>query len=137
MRCEFTSQLVGEFIRGVSVELDEEIPALSMVKMENEKLKKVEVLKHFTYQNMIMSSRMKVAEYRGKEIVTEIFKALSSPTGHMLLPDDFREVHGYIQGIEGKMRSICDFIAGMTDRYALEFYGRLTSENAQSVFKPL
>jgi dGTPase len=56
----------------------------------------------------------------------------------MLLPDDFREIHGNLKGIEEKMRATCDFIAGMTDRYALEFYARLTSsENAQSVFKPL
>jgi dGTPase len=75
MRTEFTSQLVGEFVRGVSAELDEDIPALSTARIDEEKLKKVEVLKHFTYQNMIMSPRMKVAEYRGKEIVIEIFKA--------------------------------------------------------------
>lgn len=34
-------------------------------------------------------------------------------------------------------RVICDFIAGMTDRYAMEFYGRLFSENPQTIFKPL
>ena len=34
-------------------------------------------------------------------------------------------------------RTICDFIAAMTDRYALEFFGRLYSEGAQTIFKPL
>ena len=29
------------------------------------------------------------------------------------------------------------FIAGMTDRYAVEFYGRLNSDTPQTVFKPL
>jgi dGTPase len=137
IRVDFTSQLVGEFIRGVDADVDEETPPLSSAKLDREKEEKVEVLKHFTYQNMIMSSRMKVTEYRGQEIVTAIFKALSGTKGHMLLPNDFREIHERVRGKEAQMRTICDFIAGMTDRYALEFYGRLTSENAQTIFKPL
>jgi dGTPase len=32
-------------------------------------------------------------------------------------------------------RTICDFIASMADNYCIEFYGRLTSENPQSIFK--
>jgi dGTPase len=31
---------------------------------------------------------------------------------------------------------ICDFIAGMTDAYAIDFYARLKSENARTIFKP-
>jgi dGTPase len=38
------------------------------------------------------------------------------------------------------MRTICDFVAGMTDRYAMEFYARLrgrrASDNAQAVLTP-
>jgi dGTPase len=36
-----------------------------------------------------------------------------------------------------KRRVICDFIAGMTDRYAVQFYGRLFGTNPESVFSPL
>jgi dGTPase len=39
--------------------------------------------------------------------------------------------------LDGQMRSVCDFVAGMTDRYAMEFYGRLHSDSAQSMFKPI
>jgi dGTPase len=34
-------------------------------------------------------------------------------------------------------RVICDFIAGMTDRYAVQFYGRLFGTNPESIFAPL
>ncbi len=34
------------------------------------------------------------------------------------------------------MRVICDFVAGMTDRYAAEFYERLYGGN-QTIFKPI
>lgn len=33
-------------------------------------------------------------------------------------------------------RVICDFIAGMTDSYAMKFYARLKSENPETIFKP-
>jgi dGTP triphosphohydrolase len=32
-------------------------------------------------------------------------------------------------------RTICDFIASITDSHCIEFFGRLTSENPQSIFK--
>jgi dGTPase len=34
-----------------------------------------------------------------------------------------------------RLRCIGDFIAGMTDRYAVEFYQRLTSGPSVSIFK--
>ena len=33
-------------------------------------------------------------------------------------------------------RAICDFVAGMTDRYASEYYARLTGNQVVSCFKP-
>ncbi|WP_421579174.1 hypothetical protein [Shinella sp. M31] len=36
-----------------------------------------------------------------------------------------------------KKRTICDFIAGMTDRYAVEFYSRLFGANGMTMHKPL
>jgi len=34
-------------------------------------------------------------------------------------------------------RIICDYVAGMTDRYAMEFWARLNSDSAESMFKPI
>lgn len=80
-----------------------------------------------------------MVQYRGLEIVKAIFDALANENGrgYLLLPDDFREVYQKVREPHHKKRVICDFIAGMTDRYAVEFYGRLKSENAQTIFKPL
>ena len=49
--------------------------------------------------------------------------------GHVAAKDHFTE-------IQEKYRCICDFISGMTDKYAIEFYGRLKSENPETIFKP-
>lgn len=136
LRTYLTSHLVGYYVRKVEIELNEEVPAISKVFLPEETLKQVEVLKRFTYEAMIMSPRLKVSEYRGYEVVSAIFKALTEDDiGLSLLPNDFRRLIKKFAD-EDKKRAVCDFIAGMTDRYAVEFYGRLKSENSQTIFKP-
>jgi len=82
-----------------------------------------------------MSPRLKIVEYRGKEIVRELFNILMEG-GIDLLPPDYGILYASVAEDE-KQRVICDFIAGMTDRYAVEFYGRLRSVEPQTIFKPL
>lgn len=97
----------------------------------------MELLKHLTYELVVQAPSLPTVEYRGQEIVTEVFKALSGKGGERLLPDDYKT---FIAGLSDELerdRTICDFVAGMTDRYAIEFYGRLRSESAQTIFKPL
>lgn len=136
LRNAFTSELVNSAIEGVTFSLNEENPALSLVDLELHTKIRVEVLKNFTYESQILSPRLKVAEYRGKEIVRTIFEALSRNGGSALLPSDYQSIHSHFPDNADKMRCICDFIAGMTDKYAIEFYGRLKSENPETIFKP-
>jgi dGTPase len=137
LRTAFTSELVGKFIDGIEVIHNDEIPALSVVRLRRPVLETVEVLKHFTFSSLIMSPRLKVTAFRGLEIVKALFKALTNRDGEgeRLLPDDVLSVFSEIRD-EDRDRVICDFIAGMTDRYAIEFYGRLTSERPETIFKP-
>lgn len=137
LRNHLTSQLVNRFIEGIRFEGNEKYPAQSKVFLETEIKVEVEVLKKFTYISQVLSPRLKVAEFRGREIVYEIFQAMSNKKkrGFELLPDDYR--HSYETSGTDKKRIICDFIAGMTDRYAIEFYGRLKSENPETIFKPI
>jgi dGTPase len=82
---------------------------------------------------------VKVSEFRGKEIVREIFRAIhETSNGYKLMPDDFKKMYEELPECHSyRRRVVVDFIAGMTDRYAIEFYGRLRSENPQTIFKPL
>lgn len=138
VRTQFTADLVGQFIGGVSAVEDYENPQLSKIVVDPEILLKIEVLKNYTYEATIFSSKVKISEYRGKEIVEGIFKALSEPRGDLLLPDDVLKLVKASDGnVQRRMRIISDYIAGMTDRYAVEFYARLYSDGGQSMFKPL
>ncbi len=136
-RNDFTSRLIDEFINGVEL-IPDDIPALSEVRLKQNVRKKVEALKNFVYVSLIESSRLRIPAFRGKEIVEEIFKFISSDDGFKLLPDDYKNMYRTIpSGDKYRNRIICDFIAGMTDRYAIEFYGRLKSENPETIFKPI
>lgn len=145
-RTDFTSKLVNMAIQGVELaDFNEQTPALSTIRMAADRLQQVEVLKRLTYELIIRSPTIAVVNMRGREIVSTIFEKLSQDGGHSLLPDDHRWLHARIdqtvsdsaqRRIQQK-RLICDFVSGMTDRYAVEFYGRLMSERPETIFKPL
>lgn len=134
-RGRLTSDLVGKSIRGISVDVAKDIK-FSKLSIERSIRIKIETLKHLNYELTIMSPRLKLVEYRGFEIVTFLFEALSGKSGHLLLPVDVQEMYLRLKSKAEKMRLICDFIAGMTDHYAIEFYDRLKGSGT-SFFKPL
>lgn len=135
-RTAFTSELVQTFIQGVEVQPHPQFPQLHTVRLEEKIFVVVEVLKNITYEAVIRAPALQVVEYRGKDIIKKLFGAINEKGGERLLPPDFREV--YRNGDElNRCRTICDFIAGMTDRYAIEFYSRLFGANGMTMHKPL
>nr|WP_321981013.1 anti-phage deoxyguanosine triphosphatase [uncultured Cohaesibacter sp.] len=136
-RMQLSSELVHEFINDVTLSINAEFPALSIAKLDQETRVKVEILKQYTYLSTIHSNRVKLGEYRGTELVSDIFDALQKENGYLLMPDDVRKQVQDAGDEALKARHICDFVAGMTDRYAVEFWARLRSDSAESMFKPI
>ena len=136
LRSSFTSDLVGEVVEQVEFIFNEDCPALSEVRLNDATRIKVEILKHLTYELIIMSSRLRVVEYRGYDLVRDIFQALErSSDYYRLLPQDCRSQYESFSGLGDRKRILCDFVASMTDRYALEFHARL-KDAGESIFKP-
>jgi dGTPase len=126
---------------GVEVVPHPTFAQLHRARLNLETFKTVEVLKNITYEAIIMSPRVKLVEYRGKDIIKQIFNAIDGRDdvrhrGHLLLPDDYRELYIASKGAAQK-RIVCDFIAGMTDRYAWEFYSRLFGGTNVTIHKPI
>ena len=136
-RTLFTAWRVGDLIKKVKFVKCEEYPQLSTVKLEREALILVEALKRLNYELNIRSSLLSVVEYRGREYIKQIFNALVDSDGS-LLPEEWREEYNNAKhkGKTQSFRVVCDYIAGMTDRHAAEFHGRLFG-NGHSIFKPL
>ena len=53
------------------------------------------------------------------------------------MPADFQQAFDGFGKEADKKRVVCDFISGMTDWYALEFYDRLRSSSPATIYKPI
>lgn len=84
------------------------------------------VLKKFLRENLYLHPTVYRMTWRAKKVVTALFHAyLQDP--RLLTPkyQAFAKRYEAESGESGRARAIADFIAGMTDRYALREYGQL------------
>lgn len=138
-RTMFTSALVNRFVRAVSLEYDAASPYASLVHMVQARRIEVSILKQLTFVAIIETHHLQLLSARARSIINSIFEALNDRDHKCfrLLPPDFADRFDQAGGDEvAERRVICDFISGMTDRHAVEFYGRLVSPTFQSMFKP-
>ena len=81
------------------------------------------VIKEFLFARMYRHWRVNRMTAKARRVVADIFALLHGHTG--LLPDDWRARAGEA-GTPRSAAVVCDYIAGMTDRYAREEHLRLT-----------
>ncbi len=97
--------------------LDQPVVAFSEGMLES-----LSAVRRFLYANMYLHYKVKRMKEKGKRVVADLFAAfLDDP---MLLPTG---VQAACDGAGGKAtaRATCDYIAGMTDRYAVEEHRKL------------
>jgi dGTPase len=78
-------------------------------------------LRRFLYQNVYYHPRVAEVNRRACEMLRSVFEA------YVMAPDLLGELAAKRTESEGLHRTICDYIAGMTDRYLLEEHARLRS----------
>ena len=94
----------------------------SFVTFEAQMAEKNRVLQSFLRRRMYKHPRIIEIMDRARRVVRDLFNAyMSDPK---LLPEGWRE-HGSADDGTDFARQVCDFIAGMTDRYAIEQHKRL------------
>jgi dGTPase len=98
-------------------ELGKPVVQFSAQMRENNK-----VLQGFLTQKMYRHSRVLEIMERAQRVIRDLFEAYMND--EKLLPSDWREDHP-ISDQSRYARQVCDFIAGMTDRYALDQHKRL------------
>lgn len=90
-------------------------------------------LKQFLREQLYRHQRVLRMTTKAKRVVTELFAAFMREI--KLLPAEYRdgamrlEAHG---GIDGRARTVADYIAGMTDRYAILEHRRLFDPNERT-----
>ena len=76
-------------------------------------------LKDFLYRNLYRHYRVVRMAVKAERIITDLFEAYTSEPA--TLP---RHIHQWVEE-RGLYRAVCDYIAGMTDRFAIEEHRKL------------
>jgi dGTPase len=114
-------QSSSELITRNNINTLQELQALpyNVVSFNESMLKRNQVLREFLYRNMYRHYRVVRMQKKAERVLSELFRAYQNePT---MLPQQFQE---QIK-IKGKERTICDYLAGMTDRFAVDEYQKL------------
>ncbi len=105
--------------RGINTLQDLQLLPYNVVGFDESMRQRNRVLKDFLFKNMYRHYRVVRMQKKAERILSELFRAYSSePT---MLPPQFQE---QIE-TKGKERTICDYLAGMTDRFAVDEYQKL------------
>ena len=104
---------------GAQLPLDIQKLSYNVIGFSEEMNRRNRELKDFLYNKMYRHYRVVRMQVKAERIIEEIFNAYQDePT---ILPDQFQAFIPQ-RGLE---RTICDYIAGMTDRYAIEEHQKL------------
>ena len=95
--------------------------------LEESLSKALSVFKHFVNDYVIQIPEVQIVEYKGQQIVMDLFEALSADP-ERLLPETTKQkwLEAHEKHHDG-MRVICDYIAAMTDGYAQKLHQQLFS----------
>ncbi len=114
---ENSSRLIKE--SGIKTVADIQDLAYNIVSFSEELHHKNRQLKDFLYKNLYQHFRVKRMAVKADRVLTELFKVYTADTS--ILPDHIEK----LIKLYGKEKTICDYIAGMTDRFAIDEHRRL------------
>jgi dGTPase len=118
------SQLVFYFIHNISIcpQAVFQTPLLDLqATMSNEAKSNLNILIEFVFKYVIKTQEVKMHEYKGQQIIKKLFQALIDDS-ERLLPTS---TQNKLNKDSNDYRIICDYIAGMTDNYAIKVYKKL------------
>ena len=89
------------------------------IKMTPEVQEATDKLRAFLFENVYLNPVAKSEEVKAQSMLTELFEYFVKH------PEKMPELYTRNLEAEGVRRCVCDYISGMTDRYAIETYRRL------------
>ena len=95
----------------------------------------LKIFKEFVFVYVIKLTRLQRLEYRGQQIVMELFEAISSDPMRLLPSNSANRWQTAMHNKTNAHRVIADYIAGMTDDYAIRLYQTLFSADKSSDYQ--
>ncbi|MEN3159774.1 anti-phage deoxyguanosine triphosphatase [Alkalimonas sp. NCh-2] len=130
------SRLIGYFLPEISIVRQQRFatPLLDLqVQLSAEASAPLQILKDFVYKHVIRRPEVQTLEYKGQQLVMKLFAVLRDNPERLLPP----VVLARYQQTAQQDRVICDYVAGMTDSYAIKLYQKIFSPDMGSVFDRL
>ncbi len=93
-----------------------------LIRYSEELLKANRELRKFLYENVYYHPRVAEVNWRACEMLRRVFER------YIVDPSQLGEAATKRIKQEGLYRTVCDYVAGMTDRYLIEEYARITGE---------
>ena len=118
---ETTEKLITR--AGVQSADDVRLHAIGLVQYSPPRRKLNQEMRKYLYQNLYFSRAVDEANTRAVRILAELFKFYLSH------PREIGELSRKRIRSEGLHRAVCDYLAGMTDRYVMQEYQRLFGIN--------
>jgi dGTPase len=94
----------------------------------------LQIFKDFVFNFVIKQTNIQRLEYRGQQIVMELFEALSSDPLRLLPKNSAKRYQCAVENDENPMRVIADYVSGMTDDYASRRHQSLFVSSANSAY---
>jgi dGTPase len=112
-------QIAGAGIKSI----DEVRNAQALITFSDAMRAEALLLKRFLRENLYRHYQVNRMTSKARRIVAELFAAfLAEPS---LLPPDYQVAHDAADMLPHQARKVADYIAGMTDRYAMREHRRL------------
>src|SRR4051812_47875710 len=98
----------------------------ALIRYSDDLLKANRALRRFLYQNVYYHPRVAEVNQNACEMLRRVFQALLSD------PEQLGDAAAKRIESEGLYRTVCDYVAGMTDRYLIEEHARLIRTTGSS-----
>ncbi|MDB2385765.1 anti-phage deoxyguanosine triphosphatase [Shewanella sp.] len=130
--------LVNGFVTAISIDENTQFDAPLLrynASLEQAFAAALDVLKQLVYRYVIRKPEIQMLEYKGQQIVMELFEAfISDPARLLPLHTQERWQAAQAQKLNGH-RVIADYISGMTDEFAARLHQHLFSPKASSMIE--
>jgi dGTPase len=140
LRKQTIGEMVNFFITSTKIVVTHEAFENSLLKynlaLPPEAAALLNYLKQCIYDNVIDSQEARTFEYGGQTVVLRLFDAISSNPGS-LLDNKNRILFKKAEDEITAYRTVCDYIANMTDEYAYRMHERLFGFNTRTIFERL
>ena len=138
----FTSFRIHKFINATKIaKNDKKRPDTQRydykLKIKDEAKWEVYILKSISKELFISDYRLEQLRHKLSFVIKELFELLSQKDARRYYPDDFKymwDINDCGNDERQRYRLACDYIAGMTDNFALKLYRRLFSPTNDGLF---